>query len=259
MITLEGSYAGIETIRNISLIHRSISRTLRRIDRGEAASENENTPVDNATVDIATAQRMRTQVGSVTQQIKDLEQNLKRNEAAGKSLSDLKDIAVNLKQVVDNAARDREPTPERSRNYQAQANKLVASFNEALSGAEYAGEKLFSTREARIFRIFQMKNLEVDSPEAAEDAAGKVQSSVRELNDYQAELGNLSQNQYDSAIRKLQVATQNLAAADAGVSDADTARRTADDTAAMIRQSAQMASQAQGHLTSESVFQLLHA
>lgn len=259
MITIQGSYAGINTIRNISLIHRSINRTMRRLDRGEFVNPEEESAREPS-VDISLSRRMRTQIGSVTQQIKDLETNLQRNNAAESALSDLTLAAHDLKEVIDQAVANPDAPPDENRGYQDRANELVSAYNKILSDATFEGEKLLFKKEATVFPVPELPQFEeFDSPEAVSDALSTVETTLRELKEYKFDLTNRSRSEYESAISKLQVASQNLAAADAGVGDPISAITTAREATIMIQRNVGLAAVAQGHLTSESVFQLLHA
>ncbi len=254
MVTIQGSYAGINTVRNISLIHRSLSRTKRRVDSPDSAQF-----AEKSAADLALSRRMRTQMGVVTEQIRELETGIQRNQAAANSLEQLVHTVRELKSAVADAAADPDANLEDSRAYQTRVTELVNGYNQQLAAAEFDGEKLFSTGAAKLFQIRKMPDLETDSPEDIANAMLEIDSTLRELGEHQLAVGNRSRSDYEATVKKLEVASQNLAAADAGVRDESSAEEISEEATALIQRNAELAGNAQRFLTSDSVFQLLHA
>lgn len=265
MVSVQGNLSGIYTIRNLSVIQRSIQKTLRRIS---AAAEAGGT-IDNASLtgkldpmlergSDQISELMRAQVGALTLKIESLELTLNRNRAAESVLNDLREQAHAIKDVVSAAATETAPTPETGEAHQQRLNELMGKFNLGLQQAEYGGEKLFEGKNA-VYPIGQAKELDVSTPQAARDSLEDVEVLLQDLRNARLKISARSAEEYDSTMRSLEAASHNIVAAKEDVFNSVTANQAAERVSQLIQQNAGQAAAAQGHLTSDSVFKLLHA
>ena len=98
-IMINSNLAGMNTVRNISLIQRSISRTMQRLSSGLEINQASDGPAG-----LVISEQMRSQIGSLTQQIKNLEFNLNKNNAADSAISELRDKLSEIRSIAMSAA-----------------------------------------------------------------------------------------------------------------------------------------------------------
>lgn len=253
-ITISSNYAGMNTVRNISLIQRSISRTAQHLPPGLEIDQASDEP---AALEIS--EQMRSQIGTLTQHIKNLESNLNKNHAADSAISELRRKLAEIRGVAVVAADAYAATPETGKVHQTQINDLVATYNQQLSSAEYAGQKLFGSSSGPASRLAPLPEFTVGYPEEAEATVGKIDREMASLKQAAEAVGAQSKRDYRSTVSSLEAASQDMAAAESQIRDTDYAENEAVYLKLQMQLQADMAATSLGSLSSESVFKLLHA
>ncbi len=252
--TINGNFTDLNTVRNISLIQRSISRTMQRPSSGLEINQASEGPAE-----LVISEQMRSQIGSLTQQIKNLESNINRNNAADSAIAELRDKLSEIRSVAVAAANTAAATPEAGKAQQLQTEDLVATFNEQLANAEYAGQKLLGGSSSSLYRISPLGKLDVATPDMAAETLEKIDEAGLALNAAQEAVGAQSKNYYQSTVRSLQVASKNLTASESQVRDSDYGLEQAVLLKQLLQQQSGLAALSQGNLTSDAVFKLLNA
>jgi flagellin len=253
-IMISSNYAGMNTVRNISLIQRSISRTAQHLASGLEMDQASDEP---AALEIS--EQMRSQIGSLTQHIKNLEFNLNKNNAVDSAISELRSKLVEIRGVAVAAADADMATPETGKAYQMQINDLLTTYNQQLSSTEYAGQKLFGSSSGPTSRLAPLPEFAVAYAEDAEAAVAKIDSEMASLNLATEAVGAQSKKDYRSTVSSLEVASQNMTAAESEIRDTDYAQNQAAYLKLQMQLQADVAATSLGSLSSESVFKLLHA
>lgn len=255
MTTIQGSFAGMNTVRNISLIQRSLTKTMHRaLSDPEALPEDPETPLE-----IAVSQKMRSQIGSLTERIRKLEFGLGRSEAASSSIQELIDKARALREVAVEASDEVTNKGENSKSLQRKFSDLAGKYNESIESASFGGKKLFDGSSESVTKLTPMKELDVSSAEAAKETVKKIDLGLRELAEARVASENKSRLEYETTIRSFEVASQNIMAAGSLVHDTESATSQARYLREAVQTNVDMAGSAQGQLTSDTVFKLLHA
>jgi flagellin len=251
---ISSNYAGMNTVRNISLIQRSISRTAQRLTSGLEINQATDGPAA-----LVISEQMRSQIGSLTQNIKNLEFNLNKNNAVDSAISELRDKLTGIREVALAAADASTITPEAGKAYQTQINDLVATYNQQLSSAEYAGQKMFGNSSGPAARLAPLPEFAVAYPEDAEATIRKIDSEMSSLSQAAEAVGAQSKIDYQSTIRSLEVASQDMTDSESQIRDTDYAQSQAFYLKLQFQLQADMAATSLGSLSSDSVFKLLHA
>lgn len=244
---------GVNTVRNISLIQRSLNRSMQRLSSGLQINEAADDPAG-----LVISERMRSQIGSITKQIGNLEYNLNRNNAADSIVGELSDKLQEIRSVAVAAANESDPTSETGKVYQQQLDDLVASYNRTAQDASYGESKMF-VGDHPVVKLTEISGLNVANPEDATSAIDTVDKYLEGLQTAHETIGSRSKNEYQSTIRSLQVTSQNLTAAEASIRDVDYAREQAIYMKQMLMLNSNVAVMTQGNLASDAVFKLLHA
>lgn len=254
MITLQGSYAGINTVRNLSLIQRSLSKTMQKLAAGERVDT-----VADGPAELVISEQMRAQIGSLTEQIRGLEFRLNRNAAADKAVDELDGLVREMKQVVQTASDEVENTPESGRAFQDRIVGLVGDFNRRREEAAYGSQKLLDGSAGAVVAIPKMREIEISTPDQAREAIADVDRIARIVDESKVRIEEETRNEYELTMRNLEVASQNMTAAESSIYDRDFATEQARQLRSIVQQNAVSAASAQGPLTSDTVFKLLHA
>ena len=253
-IVLGSNYAGQNTVRNISLIQRSISRASQRLASAQEINQASDNPAG-----LVISEHMRSQIGSLTQQIKNLEFNLNKANSQDSAIASLRDKLKEIKEVADSASDSDISSKETGRAFQSQISDLVAAYNQQLADAEYAGQKLFGESSGAASRLHALPDYTVAYPEDAATALNSIDRELSALNDIAEAIGVESKNSYQSTVRSLEVASQNMVASESEVRDTDYAVSQADHLKFQLQLKADLAASALGSLSGDAVFKLLHA
>ncbi len=258
MAAIQGSFAGVNTVRNISLIQRSITKTLHRVP--PVSEENDEADASPAVPnEVAISQQMRSQIGSLTDSLRALEFKLGRNEAAADAIGKLVEKAKEMREVAVEAAGELAVSAERGKAFQGAFDVLVGEYNDKLAQASFSGKKLLDGSNDAAANIPPAAQLDVSSAAAAKDAVKEIDYGLRALKESLVASEARMQNDYEATVRSFEVASQNVSAAGSQVRDPESAARQADYLKSLVRESTNLAAAAHGQMTSDTVFKLLHA
>lgn len=253
-ISINSNNSGMNTVRNISLIQRSLNRTMQKLSSGEQINSAADGPAD-----LVISEQMRSQIGSITQQIKNLESNLNKNNSADAAIGELRSKVTEMRTIAVGAANEGPASKETAKAYQQQMNDVIATYNEQVSNASYGTQTLLDGSAGSATKLAGIESVDVSTPEDAQEAIRKIDDLQSQLNTAQVSVGAKSKNEYESTIRSLEVASENLSAAESTIRDTDYANTQADYLKQMIQLNAGMAVLTQGNLSASSVFKLLNA
>ena len=93
----------------------------------------------------------------------------------------------------------------------------------------------------------------------AAEAIAKIDGEMSSLNLAPDAVGAQSKSDYQSTVRSLEVASQDLTASESQIRDADYGQEQAVYLKLLMQQQSGLAAMSQGNLTSDAVFKLLHA
>jgi flagellin len=253
-VMISGNYAGINTVRNISLIQRSISRTTQHL-----SSDSEIGQISDEPAAVEISEQMRSQIGTLTQYIKNLEFSLNKNSAADSAISELRSKLAGIRDLAVAAAGADMTTPETGKAHQTQMNDLVATYNQQLASAEYAGQKLFGSTAGSTCRLEPLPEFAVGYPDDADVAVKKIDGEIASLKLAAEAVRAQSKRDYRSTVHSLELASQNMAAAESQIRGTDYAQNEAISLKLQMQHQSDMAATSLGSLSSDVVFKLLHA
>jgi flagellin-like hook-associated protein FlgL len=202
---------------------------------------------------------MRSQIGSLTQQIKSLEDIKKKTDVTESVLTSLREKLVDIREVAKAAAEPNGATKETGKAFQSQISELTAAYNQQLADAEYGGKNLFSRDSGTAARLDALPEYNVAYPEDAALMANKINNDIAHLDSITEAVKAESKKEYQATVRSLEVASQNLTAADEEVHSPTDAFSRAFEMKAQIQLQIGMASAALGNLSGSEVFKLLNA
>ncbi|MCK4857727.1 MAG: hypothetical protein KAT58_07160 [candidate division Zixibacteria bacterium] len=244
---------GLNTVRNLSLIKRSLSKTMQRLSSGLKINQASDGPAE-----LVISEQMWSQIGSLTQSVKNLEMNINRNNVADSAITELRDKLKSIRTVALAAANEGSATEETAAAYQQQLNDLVESFNSQRNMAVFGEQQLLDGSNDSVADIDELPELDVSDLEQAKNTITKIDQAISHLDSEQVKIGSMTKQEYESTIRSLEVSSQNLVAAESVIRNTDYALEQTNYIKQMIQLNAGLATLAQGNLVSESVYKLMH-
>jgi flagellin len=244
---------GLSTIRNVSLLKRSLDKTRQRL-----SPDSENTDTNSGAAELRISEQMRAQIGTLTSAIRDLEENTRRSREAEEAIAELREQLLAMREVAVAATDRSSPAEEAGAAYQDQIDRLAAAYNQLRAEAVYDGQRLLDGSEGSVTHISPVSNYDVSEPRRSKEAVGQIDESVRGLDKARARVGIEAEEEYQATVRSLEVSSQNLVAAESLIRDSSFASEHARYTRQIIELNAGVAALAQGNLASGAVFKLLH-
>ncbi len=255
MTGIQGSFAGMNTVRNISLIQRSLSKAMHRAP----SIQDPNAEVQESPSEIDISSQMRSQIGSLTERIRTLEFKLGKNEAAAGAIQELVEKAKEMRKLALEAAEETAIRPDAGGVFQTQLDVLAGEYKDKLEQASYDGKKLLDGSRDSAVSLAPMSTMDVSVSDSAKEAVKEIDRSLRVLAQTMLDTDAKSRKEYEKTIRSFEVAAQNLTAADSLVQDTDSAIAQARYLSALFKADGNSAAASQSQMTSDTVFKLLHA
>jgi flagellin len=136
------------------------------------------------------------------------------------------------------------------------AVQLRAAEDIVVGGSNVSQALGFSAQTIQVSNTTALDSVAITTASGASDALAVVDSVIRKLTDLRAGLGAI-QSRLQTSVANLSITSENLAAAQSQIRDADIAVETAELTRAQILQQAGIAVLAQANTTSQAALQLL--
>lgn len=255
MTTLVGEMSSISTIRNLSLLQRSMQRTQTR-----PASDEEGEGQEQQTqAQPANSEQMRSQIGKLTEMLRSMESALEKNQTAAGALAGLRQQLLDMRKLSQTAAQAEAMPEEEVAGWQQQLEGAEAAYDEQKSAARWQEQRLLDGSPGSVLNLRNVDGLRIDDPSDAKQAVAKLDAAIKEVDHAQAQLTASSESVYESALRSLEVSSQNVSAAQSVAHDSESATKQAEYIKKVIGLDAGLAANAQGNLIGESVFRLMEA
>ncbi|MFH2055896.1 MAG: hypothetical protein ABIJ61_08055 [bacterium] len=253
-ISLSGEMSSISTIRNLSLLQRSMQQTQLRPVRAEEG-ETEATPPPPP----ATNEQMRSRIGRLSETLRELETTLDKNQTAAGALSGLRQRLLEMRDLGKTAASAEAVPEEEVAGWQQEIEQRTAEYAETRSAVRWGGQGLLDGSPGSVLNVRNVENLRFDDPDGAKRAVGQLETAIREIDHAQEQLEAGSESVYESALQSLEASSQDATATESLARDPDSASHQADYLRKVIGLHSGQAAVAQGNLASESVFLLMEA
>lgn len=134
--------------------------------------------------------------------------------------------------------------------------ELVSDTAFSISGTDENAAGLTPDSSVAIDANTAISNIDITTAAGANAAISRVDAALRQLSDERSQLGAYT-NRLESTVSNLRIISENLAASDSRIRDADFAAETANLTKAQILQQAGVAILAQANVSSQAALSLL--
>lgn len=242
----------LNTIRNISTIQRSLLKTGSKLSSGLRI----NTAADDP-AGLVISERMRAQIGSIAQELANLDNNINMSNTADQAITGLEDKLIELRELALGAANSAAGDASTLKAYQAASDNLVSSFNMARDSSSFGNRKLLDGSEGSVADIEKLDQIDLYSPEKAVEAVEYIDEAIKKVTDTHGQVGANTKNYMASFRSNLEVSQNNLIAAESAIRDTDYALEQTNFINLLLRQKTAMGVLAQGNLQAASVFGLL--
>lgn len=251
-ITALNNVGVLNTIRNISTIQRSLFKTSQKLSSGLRINSADDDPAG-----LVISEKMRAQIGSIAQELSNLDNSINKSNVADQALSSLEDQLVELRELALGAAESATNDENTQAAYQNAAENVVASYNRIIEDSAFGKQRLLDGSEGAVTDVRALEEIDISSPEKAAEAVELIDEALSNVTGKHIEVGATTKNYMTSFRNSLEVSQNNLIASESAIRDTDYAREQTEFLGFMIRQQAGIAVLAQGNLQPQAVFGLL--
>jgi flagellin len=268
--------------RSLGVTQADVAKSIERLSSGQRI----NRAGDDAS-GLAVSEKMRSQIRGLNQAERNIQNGVSFIQTTEGYLQETQDILHRLRELSVQSANGIY-TDEDRMQVQVEVSQLIDEVNRIASHAQFNGMNLLTggfardgnrtmqlqvganmdqneaiyigamTAEALGLQSAQGENgsFTINSPEAANQAIGSIDSALQQISRQRADLGAY-QNRFEMAAQGVSIAAENLQAAESRIRDADMASEMVSYTKDQILSQAGTAMLAQANARTQSVLQLL--
>jgi flagellin len=251
-LSMSTSMASLNTVRNLSMMQRSIRKTGMRLSSGRRINRAADDPAA-----LVISEQMRAQIGSIAQEITNLDNLISKNKTADSFLMQLEDRLLEMREMAVAATSSGNLDENIVEMYGNEMSNSASAFNSVVEAATFGTKKLLDGSEGTVAAVEEIEQLDLSTVEAAEEAIAAVDKKLAEIHEAHGALGATIAQEYESMRSSLEVSHSNLVESESSIRDADMAMEQTYFVSQMLRIQADTALLAQGNLVSRSVFGLI--
>lgn len=203
------------------------------------------------------SKQLQSQIASLNQEIDNISANISKYQTVSASVSELRGQLTELRTLAIGAANEGFNSEEAQDAYNIAAGAIASSYNSTVANAHYNGRATLDGSEGSLAAVTELTDIDLTTPEGAVAALEQIDAAARELDQITVDLGATQKNDLEARRQSLQVTSQNLAAAESAITDADYAAEVSLFTASLIRSQVSLALLGYSMSTRNSLVSLL--
>jgi flagellin len=251
-LSVNANMASLNTVRNLSMMQRSIRKTGGKLSSGQRINSAADDPAG-----LVISEQMRAQIGSIAQEITNLDSLISKNKTADSFLMQLEDRLLEMREMAVAATSSGNLDENMVEVYENEMSNSASAFNRVVDTASFGTRKLLDGSEGTVATVEDIEQPDLSTAEAAEEAIAAVDKKLAEIHEAHGALGATIAQEYESMRSSLEVSHDNLVESESSIRDADMAMEQAYFASQMLRIQAGTALLAQGNLISQNVFGLI--
>lgn len=260
--------------RNLGINDSAMNKSLEKLSSGMRI----NRAADDA-AGLAISEKMRGQIAGLNQAVRNAQDGISLIQTAEGALNETHAILQRMRELAVQSANDTNTNEDRTQ-IQAEITQLVSEINRIATTTQFNTQNLLTGSLNATFQIGANKSqtmnltignmaagalgasgakiasVKLNTQSGAAAAITTIDAAIGAVSTQRANLGAV-QNRLEHTIANLNVASENLTAAESRIRDVDMAKEMADFTKEQILQQAGTAMLAQANMKPQSVLKLL--
>jgi flagellin len=240
-----------EVLGHLNRAEKSSDKTMGRLSSGKRINEAADDPAG-----LSISNNLRSKIGSLNKEIENTSQAIRKYDTADDTVIQLRSVANDLRSMAVGAANGGTSSSSQAA-YQNAADRAVDSYNRIIKTATYNNANLLDGSAGSLVGLSNLPRIDLMSPDKASGAVERIDQALTELDTAQGDIGATQKFDLEARRSDLEVTTQNLAAADSQVSDADYSLEIATMIRDQIQVRAGVSLLAHANVTQNSVVSLM--
>lgn len=267
---INNNVSALNAWRNLYANDTSLTKSMEKLSSGYRI----NRAADDA-AGLAISEKMRAQVSGLNMAIKNAQDGISLIQTAEGALNEIQVMIRRIRDLAVQSANDTNTDEDRA-NLQAEVTQLLDEIDRIATTTQFNGmELLDGSFTDKVFHIganadqtltvqigdmqagtLGIDGIDISTQTGAEDAIPLLDTALDTVSSQRSDLGAV-QNRLEHTINNLQVAAENLTAAESRIRDVDVALETTNFVKNQILVQAATAMLAQANVKPQSVLQLL--
>lgn len=250
-ITLNSLYGSGMSIISVNANLSTMYSSMRKLTSGLRINSAADDPAG-----LMISEQLRTQIGSLNQEIENLSSSISKYETVSSTVSTLRSNLTEIRTMAVAAANEGLLSEEARQAYVTAAGSLVENFNDIVENAEFNGAKTLDGSAGALAEVAELTGVDLSSAETAAASVDVIDSAVEELDAVQMDLAATQKNDLEGQRASLEITRQNLIAAESQVRDTDYAVEYSNFIGSMIRTQASLAMLTYSAVSGSSILKL---
>ncbi len=205
-----------EIFTNASMRSNVLSKLMNKLSSGLAINSAADDPAG-----LVISEQMKSRIASLNVEIENITTTINKYETASSSAMQLRGILTEARSLAVAAANGAVNDPAITEAYQAEADRLVDTYNRIVETSSFGNQKLFDGSEGSITTVAELASLDLSSLTTAEEEIAYIDEEIARLDSEIVNIGATQKNDLESRRRNLEIEAQNLQAAQSQIADTD--------------------------------------
>lgn len=216
---INSNAGALNTLRTLQENKDQMSKSMEKLSSGLQINKASDDPAG-----LIISEQLRSRIGEIEQEIKNLDaQDAKLNTAEG-NMSTMQSDLLAMRETALAAANEGGNSEQAQQTYQDSMDNAVSSYNQTLENATYGNQNLLDGSDGSVTNLQELENLDVSTPESAEEAVQVIDEKIEELSAERGEIGSVQQNEIAAQRNNLQTELVNITASESSIRDTDMAK-----------------------------------
>lgn len=214
--SIKNNISAVNLSRQIDLSNLLLSKSMEKLASGLRINRASDDPAG-----LVISEQMRSRIASLNQEIENVSIAIRKHETASSEALQLRGILTEMRTLALAASNEAINDPAIQSAYQAEANRLVDSYNFIVENAAFGSQKLFDGSDGSLTTIPKMGELDLADSQAAQAAIGTIDESIGRLDSSIADIGSAQSCFLETRLANLRIEAENLTAAESQIRDTD--------------------------------------
>jgi flagellin len=214
--SLNNSVSANNIFRNINLTHSLLIKSMEKLASGLRINRASDDPAG-----LVISEQMRSRIASLNQEIENVTVQINRYETGSSATLQLREMLTEMRSLAIAASNEGVNNSSMQAAYQAEANRLVDTYNFVVENTAFGTQELLDGSEGSLTTVPTLDYVDLSDAQSAEEAIERIDEEISRLDQTIAQLGATQKNDLESRLTNLRVESQNLTAAESQIRDTD--------------------------------------
>ncbi|MDF1545641.1 MAG: flagellin [bacterium] len=208
----------LSLLNSLNQHNNNLYRSMEKLSSGYRINRASDGPAD-----LVISEQLRARISSLQQEIENSRNQLSRYETGQSAVMELRNYLTDLRSLAVGASNEGFNSSEVQAAYESEAQSIMSSYNELISGAEFNGRPLLDGSEGSLAAIPDLTNVDLSSASSATASLAVIDEAISGVDEAMVEIGSTQRYELESSIRSMEVTRENLVASESMIRDVDMA------------------------------------